>query len=72
MQKVVSPTAGTGMGSTRKFSYISWLGPFLVQNFEFQYFWKFPKKKKKIFWEGGGGFVDFVDIFGVIVKLDLF
>ena len=37
------------MGSTLIFSCISWLGPFLVQNFEFQYFWKFQKKKKKYF-----------------------
>ena len=73
------------MGSTLIFSYISWLGPFLVQNFEFQYFWKF-KKKKTIFiylfifffffffggGGGGGGHEDFVDIFGVIVKLDYF
>ena len=58
------------MGSTRIFSYISWLGPYLVQNFEFQYFWKFQKKKKKL--RGGGGLEDFVDIFGVIVKLDYF
>ena len=59
------------MGSTRIFSYISWIGPFLVQNFEFQYFWKFQKKIKYFIW-GGGGLEDFVDIFGVIVRLDYF
>ena len=37
------------MGSTLIFSYVSWLGPFLVQNFEFQYFWYF------FFFFGGGG-----------------
>ena len=50
----MSPTAGTGMGSTRIFSYINWLGPYLVQNFEFQYFWKFPKKFFLFFGRGGG------------------
>ena len=74
------------MGSTLIFSCISWLGPFLVQNFEFQYFWRLKKKKKKkkkqyffylfiFFWGGGGGggarrFCGY--IFGVIVKLDYF
>ena len=59
------------MGCTLIFSYISWLGPFLVQNFELQYFWKFQKKKIFFFFlGGGGGHEDFVDIFVVIVKLD--
>ena len=60
------------MGSTRIFSYISWLGPFLVQNFEFQYFWKLLKNFFLFFGRWGGGLEDFVDIFGVIVKLDYF
>ena len=59
------------MGSTLIFSYISWLGPFLVKNFEFQCFWKFKKKKYFFFWEGILH-EDFVDIFGFIVKLDYF
>ena len=60
------------MGSTLIFSYISWLGPFLVQKFEFQYFWYFFFF---FFFGGGGGrggHEDFVDIFGVIVKLEYF
>ena len=59
------------MGSTWIFSYISWLGPFLVQNFEFQYI-IFGNFQNIFFLGGGGGLEDFVNIFGVIVKLDYF
>ena len=67
------------MVSTWIFSYLSWLGPFLVQNFEFQYiiFGNFQNIYIYIyffFFGGGGrgGFEDFVNIFGAIVKLDYF
>ena len=57
---VYSP--GGGGGGTLIFLYIHRLGSFfLVQNFEFQYFWGFSEKKK--IW-GGGYF------FWVITKLD--
>ena len=49
---------GPGGGDTLIFSYIRRLGSFLgVQNFEFQYFWEFPKKKYFL------GYED-VDFFG--------
>ena len=49
-----------GGGGTLIFSYIRRLWPFLgVQNFEFQYFGGFSKKKN---W-GGGGYENFMDIF---------
>ena len=50
----------SSQGCTLTFVYIRRLGLFFgVQNFEFQYFWGFSKKKKN----GGGGYEDFVDIF---------
>ena len=49
----------SSQGGTLKFLYILRLGLFLwVQNFEFQYFWGFSKKKKYFL-----GYEDFVDIF---------
>ena len=59
------------MGSTLIFSYISWLGPFMVQNFEFQIFGNLKKQQQYLllfFFGGGGreGHKDFVDIFGVM------
>ena len=50
-----------GGGGTLKFLYIRRLGLFFgVQNFEFQYFWGFSI----FFFFWGGGYEDFVDIFG--------
>ena len=59
---------GGGGGGTLMFTYIRRLGPFFgVQNFEFQYFWGFSEKFGYFFLGGGGGgYEDFVDIFGVI------
>ena len=48
----------SSLGGTLELLYILRLGLFFwVQNFEFQYFWGFSKKK--YFW----GYEDFVDIF---------
>ena len=63
------------MGGTLIFSYIRRLRSFFgVQNFEFlgfqkKYFWGFPKKKK--IGGGGGGYEDFVDIYGGHHKIGL-
>ena len=54
-------------GSTLIFSYICRLGSFFgVQNFEFQYFWGFQKKKYFL------GYEDFVDIFWGHHKIGLY
>ena len=56
---------GGGGGGYSDISYIRSLWSFLgVQNFEFQYFCFFLENE--YFW----GYEDFVDIFGVITKLD--
>ena len=53
-KKLVYSPGGGGGGGTLIFLYIHRLGSFfLVQNFEFQYFWGFSERKKKI---GGGIF----------------
>ena len=54
-----------GGGGTVIFTYIRRLGSFLgVQNFEFRNFWGFQKNEYFL------GYEVFVDIFGVITKLD--
>ena len=59
-----------GGGGTLIFSYIRRLGSFFgVQNFDFQYFWGFSEKEIFFF---GGGYEDFVDIFGGHHKIGLY
>ena len=60
---------GRGGEGTLIFPYIRRLGPFVVvQNFKYQYFGGFQEKMIFLGWI----YKYFVDIFGVITKMDLF